>query len=433
MARQAEQQSEPFQGKNEGGGAIGSGTGSLEISGAHDPNAKRKAIMARHTQLSQATRETDLQEVPGAAEMQAGFEDDGSAEQEDQGTVGNTAMQTPRETRQEVLQPPEAVVSSTQPQATQPVEPEAPEMVRLEVFGREIFKPRSEVEAAGGVQALQMKLASEHRMAQAAQGGPNAELRMRQAQDLARRSEFAARNAVAKDQAYRDKLREFTGAAQPIGSPPTQPIQATPTQATVAQPADRQALIQRAVEGLWSGDPEAASRALSEVMAIPTSGQSQVDPNKIAELVVATVERDLAVKDAHEQMAAQKRSVNDLMRSERYVPIMGNPIVRSGTLDAFTRACADRRNQGRPMVEIAQEVAEYALSTLGVPTEQQPQITATQQVEQETRTRTNFKRRLPTPSSASERAPPAQQEPSYPTAPRDVVAMYRAARNQRPM
>lgn len=406
------------------GGGAGTGTASLEIAEGFDPNAARKAVFARYRQGSQAEREIALETIPGAAELQAGYDQGEVAYTEDGDTSGDAAVQSARVPEPAVAAAGAPVVESPQPSST-------PEMVELTVFGEKVYKPKTEVEAAGGVMAMQLLLASEHR---AAQG------RFEDAKKLSTRAALAARDASDKERILQSKMRDLTrppqpaAPAQPVstmrGEQPNSPPPATPNQAPAAQ--DVRSTAKKMVEGLWSGEPEMAEKAVEEVLASlqRPGAQAQVDPGKIAELVVAKVERDLAAKRAVELQEQERVAVNDLMRSDQFKPIMENPAVRNFALLRYNQAALDKRNEGRSKVEIANEVANEVLSTMGhTPTAGSTQAA---QVQSEVSARTSFKRRLPTPSSASERAPAEEREARFPTKPTDIVNLLRSARHQQP-
>jgi len=391
------------QAKAAGGDTSGTGTNSLQVQGVHDPNAARKAIMARAAQLRQAEVELDRETVPGLGYVP------GEAATTDVGDTGDTAIQHPRAEQPEPLQSPEPVIDSGQPepepQPTQPqqVQGQPQELVTLKVFGKELNRPKAEVDAAGGVEAMQMKLAAEYRQWQAS--------------ELARKASEAARDAQDKARVLGEKLKQI---AAPNGNQPAQP-----NQATAAALSDEQI-----VQQLYSGEPEAALAAIRELRAAKQVSP-QVDPAQLVELVKAKVESDFAEREAINAQEQQRQAVNELMMSDRFAPIMGNPEVKAMAQREFNAAVRDRRNSGRAWVQIADEVGSKLLGFMGIQT--QPSQAATQpSVQQEISTRTNFKRRIPQPSAASDRAPTAEQPVQYPTKPSDIIAMYRAARGQAP-
>jgi hypothetical protein len=275
---------------------------------------------------------------------------------------------------------------------------------------------------------MQFKLAAEHRVAQAA--------------ELGRKAAEASRNVLDKDRILATKLQEVTRAPTPASTMQgSQPSSAPPASPNQAAAQDVLVDARKVVEGLWSGNPEVAEKAFSEVLANLNRGTAPqtLDPNKIAELVMAKVERDLAVKDEQAAKEQERLAVNDLMRSDRFKPIMETPEIKATTQLLFREALSDKRNQGRSKVEIANEVGSRVLSMIGkdVPNgdARQNDTSAAAQaaaVQSEINARTNFKRRLPVGSNASERSPAAVQAPTFPTRASDVVNMLRAARGQPP-
>ncbi len=384
------------------GGAVGTGTNTLEIAADENPlMRKRKEILARYAATSTAERQLDTEQTPGAADLQAGFET-GRTVYEDDSMNG--------EIDPSAAQPEESVVDSApsaEPTQDAPAAPSEPEMVTLTVFGQRYEALKSEVDAAGGVEVVQTRMAAEQRL--------------RQADELAKRAQDLYQHAQDAERNLAQKQREL-GSAQPSSAPTAQPNQAPAARADLAVAAAK------AIEGLWSGDPEVAQKTLVDVLANVQASQGQpLDPNKIAELVVARVDRDLAVKEANRAQEQQRLAVNELMASERFAPLMADQQLKADTQTLFRAAVADPRNNGRSWVEIANEVGTRMLGHAGVETAQPPTETRAQV---EVNARTNFKRRIPQPSSASERAPSAPQEPAFPTKPSDVVNMLRAARGQ---
>lgn len=386
----------------------GSGTDSLEIAQV-DPNAARKSIIQRYNAEAQAERELDLEKVPGARALQAGYEQGETADTTDGDTVGEGAVQAPRAA--EVAPEPVPVVDSAQPTITAP---ESTETVTLKVFGKEVVEPKSVVDAAGGVEARQMQLA--------------ADVRFQQAEELARKAMETGRIAADKRREYETKLSELSA-----GRPAAPAAEARPAAtSTDSRPAAGTTAAEgevdpfdHLVEEIYSGDPARAKKALEEVVRLRDSGQASaaIDPTQIASLVQAKVENDLAAREAFNAVEEQRRAVNDLMAGQ-YSNILSDPTMRADCAHLYNAAVADPRNQGRPWVVIADEVAKRVLGRAGLAE------TPNADVQQEVNTRTNFKRRIPQPSSATERVPAEPSEPKFPTKPSDVVNLYRHARHQ---
>lgn len=381
-----------------GGDTAGTGTNTLDVAPGFDPNASRKAILARHTALSQAEMELDHENVPGLAQMNRGY-DQGETAETDDGDASDTGMQPPRETPGEIAEEP---LQSAQPV----VASDANEQVTLKVFGKEIIKSKAEVDAVGGVEAAQTMLAAEQR---------RSENRLQDAERLAQLANQLARNAADKQRELDEKLKQLGRSA---------PNAATPAQPNQAPAAQDPALIEKIRVGLWSGDPEQADAAIREVLATSQPSQS-IDPQQIAELVQAHLDAQHAQDKAVAAQEQQRKAVNDLMLSDRFKPIMERPEIKATTQTLFNAAMADKRNQGRSWVTIADEVGSQVLGMIGA-TSAPPAAEVTAEVA----ARTNFKRRIPQPSSASNRAPTSEREAEYPVRPADVVALLREARGQ---
>jgi hypothetical protein len=382
--------------------AVGTGTDTLEIQQI-DPNSTRKLLMAKYAAVKTAEMEDDLENVPGAKEMQQGYEQGEGAEIPDGDTVGEVAVQAPRAPTPVAEEPPPGVDSA--PQRTR--KPKGDENVTLLVFGKEVVEPRSVVEAHGGVEARRIQLAVEHRF--------------KQAEELAQRDESLRQVAADKRRQYEEKLREMTnpGRAQEIPAPAS--TQARP--AAPAQAAGIDALVANAVTELYSGDPDRASVALSEVLRTRSGGQV-IDAGQISALVQAKVEADLAARDAKSASTAQVSAVNELMES-KYAVVLQDPVLRAAAATMYNTAVKDPRNAGRPLVRIADEIGAQVLQRVGGAVSV-PDADINAQVN----TRTNFKRRIPQASSASDRVAPAPAEEKFPTKPSDVINLYRSARGQ---
>jgi hypothetical protein len=153
------------------------------------------------------------------------------------------------------------------------------------------------------------------------------------------------------------------------------------------------------------------------------SGGQTVDAAQISALVQAKVESDLAARDAKNAASDQVSAVNDLMES-KYNVVLQDPVLRAAAATMYNNAVKDPRNAGRPLVRIADEVGTQVLQRVGGVAVPDADIDASRN------TKTNFKRRIPQASSASDRVAPAPAEEKYPTKPSDIINLYRAARGQ---
>ncbi len=384
----------------------GSGTDTLEIKQI-DPNAGRKAIIAKHNAVQQAEREIDVEQVPGAKTFQGGYDQGEVAMTADGDTAGGNALQSQRAAAVESNAAP--VVASAQAE---------PEMVTLKVFGKEIVEPKDKVEAAGGIDARQAEIA--------------AGIKLQHAQSEAQAAERLQRIAREKAADYNARLNKLTQpVAKPAHTPPalttTVPTDSRPAAETTAAAGEVDPDIANLVTVLYAGDPAESQKALAEVLrkARAPGVTPSVDVEGITALVQAKVDADLAARDAHNAVEKQRDAVNKLMVDE-YGVILTDPTLRADCAHLYNAAVADPRNQGRPWVVIAGEVAQRVLGRAG-------HVAAPNaDVQQEVNTRTNFKRRIPQPSQASDRVPATAAEAKYPTKGSDVVNLMRAARHQPP-
>jgi hypothetical protein len=373
-----------------------------------DPNASRKAIIGRYNALHQAEREQDLAEVPGAAELQAGYEEGGDAVVADVATAGDSAMQTPRNVVAE--EPTPGVDSGAS----------GDELVTLKVYGKEIQESRAAVEAAGGVEARQIQLAAEHKLEQG-------DLNIAQAERDAHRAQELSQVAADKRRAF-EKLKKELNA----DSRPTEPASATATGSPARQPASAETpapkgpvdrtKIENLVTELYAGDPDGAVAAMAEVLEA-THRSPGVDVDKLIALEQARFEKEWAERESAAATKSQVDAVNGLMQ-DRYKVILDDPTLRKDCAHLYNAEVADAKNRGRPWVVIADEVAKRVLGRAGIVDAPNADVTAA------VHTRTNFKRRIPQPSTASDRVPAQEVVPDYPTSPADVVKMYRASRHQ---
>jgi hypothetical protein len=140
-------------------------------------------------------------------------------------------------------------------------------------------------------------------------------------------------------------------------------------------------------------------------------------------LVQAKVESDLAAREARTAASDQISAVNELMES-RYSVVLQDPGLRAAAATMYNNAVKDPRNAGRPLVRIADEVGSQVLQRVGGVAAPDADITS------QVNTKTNFKRRIPQASSASDRVAPAATEERFPTKPSDIINLLRAARHQ---
>ena len=375
----------------------GRGTDTMEII-ENDPHAARKAIIAKHNDLAQAELDMDMEEHGGIREQTRQMEDqlaNGFEEVRNTDKSDDTAPD---------LEDVEGDGSVTEAQDVS-AENEG-ENVIVRVLGEDVSVPKAQVDADGGVANTQRRLGSE--------------ARFREAANLSRVAEEATRQANERladvERRERELIQKTAGRAE-AGA------QSLPTGATV----DPQA-VDRIVDDLYSGDPERAKLAVSEVLK--ARGLSPDEVRELTEVELGKSEAKRLREDAEEAnrrrsvlVQAERTDVNNLMR-ERYGVILQNPVLLRGTLALFDEATKDPKNAGRSWVSIADEVGASVLQQIGAPREDVPaEISA----------RKSFKRRLPSPSEATGRSPMAEPEPRYPTRPSDVVAMMRHARGQSPM
>lgn len=381
------------------GDTRGTGTNTMqEIEG--DPRGNsRKSILARYNASTQAEREIDNEQVPGAREMQSGYDQGETADTEDGDTTGEGAIQHQRAA--EVDAPPVEA-------------PDPNEIITLKVFGQEIHKSRAEVDAAGGKDAMELVLAADYRLQQAG--------------TLAQRAYEASQSAAETKRIYDQKLQEMR-AQQGAQTQSTAPASGAHTPSQAAGGVD-QDTVKHLVAELYSGSPERMEAAFSDVfsrMNARPAGSPEMTPKQIEELVQASVDKDRAAQRVYQADVDQVNSVNELMKG-KYAHIMANPQIAKDCRDLYYAAEKDPRNQGRAKVLIADEVAGRVSAMMGIgPNADNP---GEAEVQQEVATRTNFKRRIPQVSNATGRVPAAETVPAFPTKPSEIVNLLRAGRNQ---
>lgn len=422
----AEQTTQPGGGKE----AVGTGTNTLEATG----NAKldaRKLIMARADSGRDAEVSIDEEDHPSAAAIAAAIAEAAGeelSEEDARAITEETLMAHQNEIEasagitagEEIVEEEEPVVA---PVVAAPAEvtPPGEESVALQVFGQTLYLPKSEVEARGGVAATQMMLAADHRFRQATQ----------LTEDAARLHTAAASKLDEATKLERELLAKSSAAGTAPGQQPVQPTK--PGQLD----DETRAAVKRLTGEMWKGDPEATEKALTEVLAvIATRGPNAKGPSveEIAQLVQTKVEAALLKARADDRTAqvktANKREadeVNHLM-ANKYAAVDTDPELRSMAQGLFRAARSDPRNKGRSLVSIADDVGARVLEMVGAPGQTGTATPAA--TRQELRTRTTLKRRLPQPSSVSERSPTAADQQDYPTKGSEIVRMMRAARNQ---
>lgn len=414
--------------------AVGTGTNTLEATG----NAKldaRKLIMSRADSGRAAEVSIDEEDHPSAAAIAAAIAEAAGTEltEEQARAVTEEALlghqqeiennQSTEEFEEEEEAATDPIVAATPPSvpATAAVTPPGEEDVELQVFGQSVYLPKSEVEARGGIAATQLMLAADHRFRQATQ-----------LTDEARRLHTAAASKL--DEATRLERELITRSSAAGSAPGQQPGQ--PTQPAQLDDSIR-AAVKRLTGEMWKGDPGATEQALTDVFAVLASrGTNAKVPSaeEIARLVQTKVEAGLLKARAEDTTArvktANKREaeeVNHLMAT-KYAAVDTDPELRSMAQGLFRAARSDPRNKGRSLVSIADDVGARVLEVAGGATAV-PQPNTPAAVRQELRTRTTLKRRLPQPSSVSERSQTEEQQ-AFPTKGSEIVNMMRAARNQ---
>jgi hypothetical protein len=380
-----------------------------------DPNANRKAIISKYNAVHQADMEIDVRDTPGATDLQGGYVERGNATTTDGDAGAESATQAPRGIAETSASGVDSARTGGQD-----------EMVTLKVYGRQIQEPRSVVEAAGGVAARQIQLAAEHKLQQG-------EELLAQAEDNARRAEELQQVAADKRRAFNERLKELNGNSATPSRPTVAPAAQVATDSTARQPArtgttvpatgpvDMEDLKEVVLE-LYSGDPARGAAALADVM-MRAQAQPTVDVNKLIALEQARFDKEWAEREATAARKVQIDAVNTLM-SSKYKDVLADPQLRADCAHLYNAEVADSRNRGRPWVVIADEVAMRVLGRAG------REVPPNSDVGAEVGKRTNFKRRIPAPSSATERVPEVEAQPDYPTSPSDVVNMLRAARHQ---
>lgn len=418
------------------GETIGTGTNTLEATG----NAKldaRKMIMARAEAGRAADVEIDAETHPSieaisaalneaAAQEEAGEEVRNVTEEQllrrasarergeaDPGNVTDEIPETPEQVAAAVATPSAAAVVETP--AYDPNE-----TLELKVFGQTLYMDRAEVEARGGVAAVQYQLAADFRFRQATALAEKASSLHTAADQKLNEAKTLEQNLLAKSSA-------------PGGTP-------AGTQPGANQPPANDALraaVKKSVGVMWKGDPEGLENALIEVFAMVPRGNVP-STEDITALVLAKVEASLLQKRANEHTAevkaAREQEANDVnkLMATKYAAIDGDPELRAMAQGFFKTARADPRNAGRSLVSIIDDVgARMQERGLGVDPGAPLPTGTPAAIRAEVRTRTTMKRRIPQPSSASERAAGSDEQTRLPTA-SDVVNMMRAARNQPP-
>jgi hypothetical protein len=179
------------------------------------------------------------------------------------------------------------------------------------------------------------------------------------------------------------------------------------------------------VTELYSGDPDRAKAALADVLAA-VRGSPNATLEQMAALARAQFDTEWAEREATAAKTVQIKAVNQLME-ERYgdtIMAKGNEHLRRDCALLYNAEIVDPKNRGRPLVVIADEVATRVLGRAGIVDAPNADVAAA------VSTRTNFKRRIPAASSATDRVPAQETQPEYPTKPSDVVNLLRAARHQ---
>jgi hypothetical protein len=390
----------------------GTGTNTMEMTGNSKLDA-RKAIMARADAGRQAEVEIDRESHDSVAAYDAAAETGTDTPNEEVRTVSEDALLRARGDEQvgEVDNGEQTGLPAGADTGSS-----VPEMVDLVVFGQSYQLPKDEVMARGGVAAVQMQLAADHRF--------------RQATALAKAATEAnnqAREKLAEAERLERSLRDRSSAA---GATPSAQQQSGTTNPPVDEAL--RAKVKKTVDVMFQGDAEAVEKSLTEVLAAVPRGRETPPVDDIAALVLAKVEAKFfqtrASEAAAEAKAAQKlevKQVNELV-SSKYKEINDDPVSQAAMRGIFDQLRKDPKNQGRSLVSIADDAGALMTQRL------HPELASSRgaDVQTQMRTRTHMKRRLPQPSGASERAPAAEEESSYPTSGSDIVNMMRAARGQ---
>jgi len=220
----------------------------------------------------------------------------------------------------------------------EPEEPEEqPAMVDLKVNGQVIQKPREEVEAEGGVAAIQKRIAAEQRLEQAAKERREIEeARAKQRQyeaELSRREQELTRKAA-----------ELANAAKTTGNVTDDDV----------------AIAQEFVDGVYSGDEDQAKKAFAKVVQALRKNntppqQAAIDPNTI----VAEAKKQWRYET---DLEAGRQEFN-----EKYKHLSENP-----NLHYMTNMATARIQQHNPdwsprkiILEAAREVDEWAKGIRG--------------------------------------------------------------------
>jgi hypothetical protein len=403
----------------------GTGTDTLDVAAADrpDPNRSRKEIYARASAGTQAEVDIDRSTHEGIDAMSAAMDAQAAGEDPVEQTFREYGEQVRAQQEQEEAEragdaaaaaPGDEIDGGDAAAAPADDEP-----VTLKVFGQDIVLPKSKVDEMGGEKAAQLYLA--------------ADFRNRQSTQLANLAKEAQDAANAEKQRYEQLQRGITAGGTTVPPTPVDGTQ-TPTQGKATEDELR-AAVKKTVGVMFSGDEQGAEEALTEALA-KVRGTTMPTAEEIAEVVLAKVEsrrrsEDATRKAEEAQRAAdeERKAVNALMAT-KFGAITSDPELLTATQALFQRERNDPRNAGRSLVSIADSCGMRMAEIAGIhvgEAEEAPQAT---EVQAEIRTRQHLKRRIPSPSSSSDRAPAGDSEPSYPTKPSDIINMIRAARGQ---
>lgn len=293
----------------------------------------------------------------------------------------------------------------TQPVAGKPIDT-AGEMTTVKVYGVERQVPTAVVEAAGGRDAYQKKLAAEEREASS-----NAE---RQRLDTERQR-----------QANKDRELSEREAAIRRGESVTPPP-------IPGAGADRKAQAAALVERLYSGDAAKAAAAVEEILSAAGSGHAQMTPQQIADEVERKLEQREAARTARtaeDQREAARVSANTAFKTA-FPELAKDESKTVYAQQILKRIIADPANNGRPLELLVIEAGNEAMSDFGLKAPA-PAVAAPVALTQELDRRDNAKRLGPFAGDANVR----QAAPAETTRPRtraEVVAQMRKDRGLPP-
>lgn len=272
-----------------------------------------------------------------------------------------------------------------------------PQMVDLKVDGQIIQKPKSEVDAEGGVAEMQKKIAVETRMSQAAE--ERRRLEHMQHQQRQREQELTQREQELNARAQR---------MQQLADDPNSDV--TDEDATIAQ---------QFVDGFYSGDEDQAkdvfAKVVKELRSKSQPSQAQPDPEQFAAQVQERIEYRSSLNEG--------KSVFD----SNYAHLKQDPQLFRMT-DEATARLAQKHPEWAPkqiILEAAKEVDGWLHGLSGASQNRQGAPSGTQNLVSEQQQRKQNMDRIPT---ATSRKP--TQPTTKPKTPRDIFNDIRKNRAQ---